>query len=177
MSKRPTFLKRKFLINKGFQLPFMGRMILINLLLMSAIFVVNYFIFSRFNILGDILNLESEHYFYRFVNDQITLMTLIFIVVAICSTATMVLYGLFLSHRIAGPLENIKLRFKKMEQAKTIEELNELEKTEFRENDFFKEFAEAYNSHLDNIQNLKEKKRSLELVKDEDFENSKDKAA
>ena len=149
---KPPFYRRKFIINTAFQFPFIVRMVVINLLTMGVLFVGLYVIFYRFNFLGNELGLESGHRFYEFVREQFMMIGALFLGAAISSSMILAVYGVFLSHRIAGPLENLKIRFRKMR-----EEAPEECKTRFRKDDFFHDLAEAYNEHLDNAQACYEK--------------------
>lgn len=143
---KPPFYRRKFIINRGFQFPFIVRMVVINLMTIGILFVGLYVIFYRFNFLGNELGLESGHRFYEFVGEQFMMISALFLGAAISSTLVLAVYGVFLSHRIAGPLENLMIRFKKIEESAPDEC-----KTHFRKDDFFHELAQAYNEHLDAI--------------------------
>lgn len=154
---KPPFYRRKFLINTGFQYPFIFRMVVINLLTMGILFVGLYVIFYRFNFLGNEMGLESGHRFYEFVREQFMMISALFFGAAISSTVVLAVYGVFLSHRIAGPLENLKIRFKKIRETAP-EEC----KTKFRQDDFFHDLAQAYNEHLDSVQEAIESKGKAE---------------
>ena len=106
-----------------------------------------YVIFYRFNFLGTELGFDSTHKFYQFIEEQFILVTTIFVAIAISSSFLLGVYSFFLSHRIAGPVENLKIRFKKLE---TEDPKNC--KTKFRKDDFFHDLANAYNDHLDESQ-------------------------
>ncbi|MCO4754134.1 MAG: hypothetical protein KC478_06615 [Bacteriovoracaceae bacterium] len=151
---KPPFHRRKFLINTDFQFPFIARMVVINLLTMAVLFIGLYLIFYRFNFLGNELGLESGHRFYEFVREQFVLISALFVGAALSSSIVLAVYAIFLSHRIAGPLENLKLRFKELQ-----ENAPENCKTTFRKDDFFHDLAGAYNEHLDNVQKLHDEAR------------------
>lgn len=178
-SQIPPFYKRKYLVNKSFQFSFIGRILLVNLLLVGGLYLLNYVVFYRFNFLGNELGFESGHKFYDFVEEQILWLSAIFVGFSLISSLAIVLYGIFLSHRIVGPLENIKLRFKEIEKAVSQSKLNEVPKAKFREKDFFKELEEAYNEHL--LQLQKSQHQKLSVVETENTstpsKNKKDNAA
>ena len=142
-----NIFRRKYLINADFQLPFVMRMIIINLLTIGILYIGMYVIFYRFNFLGTELGFDSTHKFYQFIEEQFILVTTIFVAIAISSSFLLGVYSFFLSHRIAGPVENLKIRFKKLE---TEDPKNC--KTKFRKDDFFHDLANAYNDHLDESQ-------------------------
>ena len=139
-----NIFRRKYLINSDFQLPFVMRMIIINLLILGLLYIGVYVIFYRFNFLGSELGFDSTHRFYNFIEEQFILVTTVFVAIAISSSFLIGVYSFFLSHRIAGPLENLKIRFKKLE---TEDPKNC--KTKFRKDDFFHDLASAYNEHID----------------------------
>ena len=151
-----NIFRRKFLINPDFQLPFVIRMIIINLLTIGTLYVAMYIIFYRFNFLGNELGFESTHEYYKFIEEQFILVTTVFVAIAISSSFILGVYSFFLSHRIAGPLENLKIRFKRLETEKPKDC-----KTQFRKDDFFHDLASAYNKHI-------------EKTKDEDSSNESD---
>lgn len=97
------------------------------------------------------MNLDADHFFYKFVQEHTTHITLIFACVTLGACMVVGIYSFFFSHRIAGPLENIKLCFKKLDEAIEKGELDKLNETAFRKGDFFHEFAQAYNEHLKRI--------------------------
>lgn len=150
-----NIFRRKFLINADFQLPFVMRMIIINLLTIGILYIAVYVIFYRFNFLGEELGFESTDKYYVFVEEQFILITTVFVAVAISSSFLIGVYNFFLSHRIAGPLENLKIRFKKMETENPSEC-----KTNFRKDDFFHDLASAYNKHLDTRKDKSEKEKN-----------------
>jgi len=148
-----NIFRRKFLINADFQLPFVVRMIIINLMVIGSLYLALYIIFYRFNFLGDELGFESTHRFYQFIEEQFLLITTVFVAVAISSSFLLGVYSFFLSHRIAGPLENLKIRFRRLES-----EPPEDCKTKFRKDDFFHDLAKAYNKHLDHKDEISQSK-------------------
>lgn len=158
---KPPIYRRKFIINSGFQYPFIFRMVIINLLTMGALFIGLYFIFYRFNFLGNEMGLESGDRFYHFVREQFMMISALFLGAGISSSLILAVYGIFLSHRIAGPLENLKIRFRKLAN-----EAPEECKTRFRKDDFFHDLAQAYNEHLDNIQKSFEGKENAPKEKE-----------
>lgn len=125
----------------------------------GILYVGMYIIFYRFNFLGNELGFESTHKFYEFIEEQFILITTVFVAVAISSSFLLGVYSFFLSHRIAGPLENLKIRFKKLETEKP----NDC-KTKFRKDDFFHDLASAYNEHIE--------KQANEGENNNDSENS-----
>ncbi|MDA8791864.1 hypothetical protein N9N67_01390 [Bacteriovoracaceae bacterium] len=177
--KKVPFYKRKYLINRAFQIPFTIRLILVNLSVISISYALNYYLLFRFNYLAEEMGLPVDHYFYKFIRSELAHMSLIFLGFFAITVAVISIYSLFLSHRIVGPLENIKNCFKNIEDDFNAHEKANFKGTSFREDDFFKEFAKAYNDHMQVIQSkLKDKQmgeHTLKLVQEDLSENQNDK--
>ena len=119
------------------------RMVFINLLTVGILFVCIYIVFARFNLLGEELGFDSDHFYYRYVREQFILVSTVFVAVGVSSGMVLAIYSFFLSHRIAGPLENLKIRFRSSKNGEVIS------KTAFRKDDFFHDLASAYNDHIE----------------------------
>jgi hypothetical protein len=66
------------------------------------------------------------------------------------------MWGVFQSHRIAGPLHNLKLKLQKIRQLKDISEINLIEETQFRRSDYFHELADEYNKTIHHLKDVVE---------------------
>lgn len=178
--KKVPFYKRKYLINKAFQIPFAIRLILVNLSVISVSYALNYYLLFRFNYLAEEMGLPVDHYFYKFIRNELAHMSLIFLGFFAITVGVISLYSLFLSHRIVGPLENIKNCFKKIEEDFSAHEKANFKGTSFREDDFFKEFAKAYNDHMKVIQSKLSDKQmgehTLKLVTEDLVEDKEKKS-
>lgn len=163
---KPPFYRRKFLINKDFQFPFIARILFINLFIMGILFIGIYVIFYRFNFLGSELGFDAAHPYFRFVQEQFMMIGALFLGAALSSSLVIGVYGVFLSHRIVGPLENLKIRFKQ-----NMDVGPEAHKTKFRKDDFFHDLAQAYNEHIDKVSSSGEEVRP---TSPRDSENSED---
>lgn len=64
------------------------------------------------------------------------------------------LWGVFQSHRIAGPLFNLKNKLHKIRQIKDISEISNLEETQFRRSDYFHELADEYNKTVNHLKDM-----------------------
>ncbi|MGB0454602.1 MAG: hypothetical protein ACPGJV_12915 [Bacteriovoracaceae bacterium] len=147
------FLKgRIYLINPKFQWRFMGYVILTVVFSVSIIFLSNYFFFESFLAKGQALGLPEDHAFFVLIKEQRSLMTKIFFSVSSVISFIIGLWGMFFSHRIAGPLFRLRRHFVDAER----EGKKKLGPVNFRENDFFQDIPEALNSYLASANLLEE---------------------
>jgi HAMP domain-containing protein len=131
--------RRKFLIDPQFQLTFMAYMAGLSALAIAIFYASNVYFFWRFREMGSAVGLSPDHIFFQFLRDQQTTMTVIFAVTATLAIGTLLVCGLLISHRVAGPL--LRLR----NQMHLIAEGKASAPVKFRDNDFFQELAEAFN--------------------------------
>jgi len=133
--------RHKFLINPRFQISVIKQMVLLTCVVIAIFYGANFYHFWSLNQQGLALGLPPSHVFFVFMRNQQTTMNIFFLVTSVLALLTIVGYGLFLSHRIAGPLHRLK---KYLGEEKTNSPLS------FRENDYFPEVAEAVNLRLGN---------------------------
>ncbi len=142
-------IKRKnILINPNFQIRFTGWMVGIALTEV-LVFYSSYLYFFKFYIdLGKKSGLNPNHIFFKFLSDQYRNMNYFFISTAIFSVVLLVVVGLVLSHRIAGPIYRM---CKHLNQPIKKEDIGNFK---FRPGDYFLELASSYNNHLKNLLNI-----------------------
>lgn len=98
----------------------------------------NYFI-NQLVLLGQDLNLPSDHIFFRFVSRQENNINNIFVYAGSTILLIQSIFAILLSHKIAGPL----YRFTK--ELNSIDKNESLKELKHRESDFFPEVYSAYN--------------------------------
>lgn len=76
------------------------------------------------------------------LRDQSTMMTEIFFVTSALATVIISVWGLYITHRIAGPIYRLEAHCRQMAQGEAHGPVR------FREGDFFPELAEAFNAQL-----------------------------
>jgi hypothetical protein len=139
--------ERKFLINASFQLQFMASVMLIAIVSMTIIYLANDYFFQSYLKKGIELNLAPDHPYFLMIHEQKIFMVKVFLSVAFAISATTSIWGLFYSHKIAGPLHRLENYFK--QAAIHSEEIKE--KIYFRKGDFFQEIPESINKYIDSI--------------------------
>lgn len=145
--------EKKFLINTNFQIQFIASLLLISIVSMSIIYLANDYFFHSYMQKGQALNLPPDHPFFLMIHEQKRFMTKVFIGVALSIGSIACLWGLFYSHKIAGPLYRLQRYF--TEAATQNTQLNN--KIYFRDDDFFQEVPDSINRYIDSMNGTKEK--------------------
>lgn len=143
-----------YLINPKFQYRFMANVILITIFSMTIIYGANYYFFDNFIAKGQELKLPVNHSFFVIIKQQQEFMGKIFLAVSLILTTVIGVWGLFYSHRIAGPLYRLNLYFREAANKKS----EDLPPVNFRENDFFQEIPVAINTYLASVQTITDSK-------------------
>ena len=135
--------RKNYLIYKEFQL----KMILFNFVTTAVCFSIFVFlILNSFDSVSAVLakaGIPDQHPIFKFISFQ---KSALFTRVAILSavfTVTMMLFNLFLSHRISGPIVRL------IDFLKEVKSGENHSKLKFRENDFFKELSTEVNEVLE----------------------------
>jgi hypothetical protein len=135
--------RQQFLINSAFQLSVIRQMLVLTGLVIGIFYAANFYHFWSLKAQGLALGLPPTHVFFRFLQEQQRTMDLIFIVTALLTLLTIVGFGLFLSHRVAGPLYRLKQYLAETPVDGKVQEL-----LKFRDGDYFPDVADAINSRL-----------------------------
>jgi methyl-accepting chemotaxis protein len=135
--------KRKdFLINPKFQINMIGKITLLalvnNLIFITA---VRYF-FKDLQQTALKIGLPQNHIFFTFLETQYTDMFLLIIVASIVSFLLIVIFGLMISHKIAGPLYRLAHDLNAMAAGEEIREVI------FRKGDYFQELKVSFNEFI-----------------------------
>lgn len=139
------FLKGKvYMINPDFQWKFMSYVILTVVMSVGIIFLTNYIFFEDLIAQGEKYGLPKDHGYFVMIKHQRNTMTGIFFGVSAVISIIIGFWGLFFSHRIAGPLYRLNLYFRKA----AIDKDTKIPPLFFRENDFFQEVPDSINTYL-----------------------------
>ncbi len=145
---RIFFKGKVYLINPSFQYKFMVNVIIVTLLSLAVIYGANQYFFSVFQQKGAALGLEANHPFYELLNEQKHFMNGIFLMVAGVVSLITGIWGLFFSHRIAGPL----YRLNKIFREAGIKRERHQNSIRFRKKDFFQELPESINFYNERVE-------------------------
>ena len=148
MSPSPSSSKRiRFLVNPPFQLRFMVYILCFVAFGILVLYASNYFYFHHLAIQGQELGLAPDHIYFEFIEQQKSLLNTIFLSVSVIVFGAMIMAGLALSHKIAGPVYRIQQYLQQI-----YEEGSPQHKLKFREGDFFPEVAELVNALVEHYQ-------------------------
>jgi hypothetical protein len=138
---------RSILINPKFQWTLIGYAAIVATLIFIAVYGLISYGFHDFVKIGNEAGLPSDHVFYQFIQMQETRFNGVILAIAMITGTILIVGGLIVSHKIAGPLHRIKNEFNKMADKDT----PSLHKIHFRDGDYFPEVAEAFNTLVDKI--------------------------
>jgi hypothetical protein len=133
------FERSKFLIIPKFQLQFLAWMLGAMASVIVVFYGANLYFFNSYFQLAKSLKLPGDHVFLIFLNQQYKKMNLIFLVTTVIVFLASWIFGLFLSHRVAGPI------YKFMKYLSDEKNTRARPLLKFRKNDFFQELAEKFN--------------------------------
>ena len=134
--------RRRLLINPQFQFRFIGYMAMSGLLMLLLFFLANKYFFWKFTEKGLAMGMPPNHMFFKFLEEQRDAMIHIYLVIALAVFTVNVIYGLYVSNRIAGPIFRIQRHIEEWFSGKKETPLV------FRKNDNFHELADMINRHL-----------------------------
>ena len=143
--------RKNYLIDPTFQLTIVGIFIGISLIVNLIYFYSMNISFEEFFNLGKQIGLPKESEFFKFIGHQKNQFTKIFLTTSLLSSAILIIFGILLSHKIAGPVYRITEDLKSMIKDKKIKEVH------FRKGDFFIELTETFNNFLESHKKDKNK--------------------
>ncbi len=141
-NEKPPLGRRSYLINPEFQLKVIGYALFFALLIIGVFYCSQLYFFWKLIEVGRTLNFPADHPFFEFLGEQKRLMYSVFGVTALVSLSALVIAGLFLSHKVAGPVHRLKLYLNSIIEDEHFHELS------FRKGDYFSDLAETLNRTL-----------------------------
>jgi len=150
MSEERTDKGRKsYLINPAFQLRFVGFTLFIAVLTLAIIYASNLYFVWKLVKIGKEAQFVEGHPFFLYLNEQQKLMDQVYLVTAFGIGLLIVIGGLWLSHRVAGPIHRIDTHIKACLEQRRFQSL------QFRKGDFFPELADHVNVLLKELSQRK----------------------
>ena len=138
--------RKVYLINPNFQLRVTSYFILLAVINILVFYGCVYYFFDIFYAKGLEIGLPENHVFFMFMEDQINQMTDIFVITSLVTVLILLVAGVLISHRIAGPMYRMNMDLRDMAEKK------ELKNLKFRKKDFFQEIPEAFNMVVDSFE-------------------------
>ncbi len=147
--RRPLPLhKRKLLVYPGFQLRFIAYSLMLAIATNAVYFAAAQAFFNKS--LGEAgrFGLPPNSSTVQFIQEQKYMFLLLS--VAVCGTTTLILVlgGLIMSNRVAGPLVRFREHLDALSTASGARPSAERETIHFRKNDYFQELADAFNRFM-----------------------------
>lgn len=137
---RPN-LRKTLLINRPFQLSILGWFGLLFLVVVACYYFSNLYFF---NVLADeakSAGLDPDHIYFQYLASQKTLMNQVFLITSVVSFTLIILGGLFLSNKVAGPLYRLTQHLRQQDR-------KDANPVKFRKGDYFPELEEAFNHFI-----------------------------
>ena len=141
--------RKKFLLDRGFQLTVIGYFLIVAFITAAIHFALVQFMFSSFMAEGLRLGLPADHAYYSFINMQRGEFLWYSLLSTAALTIVLSLMGLFLSHRIVGPIYKMRKYMKREAASKKRPLLS------FRKRDFFLDLASDFNDYTSVIEEEK----------------------
>ena len=145
------WLREKILINPRFQLRMVLYTAILATICVGFLYLADLFFFYKFELAAKSLGLEKNYDFSVFITQQRELRMKVFSAVAFVDFSLLLVAGVFISHRIAGPVFRI---------CKALGELAgnpDTSEVLFRKKDFFPELSESFNRHQNAYKELASK--------------------
>ncbi|NDF14232.1 hypothetical protein EB061_02775 [bacterium] len=132
---------RSFLINPRFQWTLIGYAASGATLILLTIYGLISYGFHRFVQVGTQLGLPPENIYFEFITVQEKSFNQVILAIALAIGMVLIVGGLVISHKIAGPIHRMKKELRKMQES----DPPALREIQFRKGDFFPELAESFN--------------------------------
>ena len=137
--------RKTYLINPRFQWRFIGFMAAVSLLGIAVLFISNVLFFREMEQAALSVGLTRDNPYFDFLEEQKSSLYTLYFGVSGVAFVLMMGLGILYSHRIAGPLHNLRNKMQR------IAEGEEPSTVGFRRNDQFRELAESFNAMIAKI--------------------------
>lgn len=134
--------RKKLLIEPAFQISFLKFTGAILLVVGTIFYLATAFFFHNFRKLGAEMGMGADHIFFQFLETQETRMNAIVLISLVVTSAVFLLWSLYVSNKIAGPIYRLKKELSDHIENGTQKDIA------FRKGDYFTELAELVNNAL-----------------------------
>ena len=148
MQENKTESRKNYLINPQFQWKVIRWMAGLSVLNSAIYFTANLLFFGHLKTIGVEQNLPENSLYFQFLTQQQGNMNLLFLITTVVSVCVVIGFGIFSSHRIAGPIYRMCQYLRSTDPKTASKPLPDLS---FREHDFFPELAEDFNDFKNKI--------------------------
>ncbi|MBT3235711.1 MAG: hypothetical protein HN353_07155 [Bdellovibrionales bacterium] len=143
MDQRWSIKRKRLIIYPAFQAKFIGYMVIPIILQAIISFFAVYLFVGRFEQLGVEVGLPKDHIFFAFMDLQQRYLLIAYLISATIISILLGIVGLYLSHRVAGPIYRLRESLRDMNQKDTLHSIT------FRKNDFFHDLLPIFNRHIE----------------------------
>ena len=134
-------LRKVILINRNFQLSLLFKISLMGVLIEGIFYSANFYFFKKMEDQAIQAGLNPDNIFFQYLDTQKVLMNKVFLISTILTIVVIVWGGLYLSHKVAGPLYRLTQHMKNFN-------INNIEPVKFRKGDYFPEIEETFNEFI-----------------------------
>lgn len=134
-------MRKIFLINKPFQLSILGWFSVMAVLLVLTFYSTIWYFFYNFKKEAVAAGLPPGHVFFAFLNEQKVAIDHVFIFSSGVAFILLAVGGIFLSHKVAGPLHQLTEHLKNHNK-------ENIPPLQFRKGDYFVEVQDAFNDFI-----------------------------
>jgi sensor histidine kinase YesM len=144
-------VRSNYFINPKFQKKIVFYFLSFTIVSSLIFFFSSYFFISELLSLGRELGLKEDHIYFKFINQHGSNLYLINTVATFFIFCVQIGFGVFMSHKIAGPLYRLT---NDLNNAESIDDIKQIKP---RQGDFFQEVFEALNNKLSSIESKNKK--------------------
>ena len=98
-----------------------------------------YYFFYELNTIGLIAKFDSDHIYFEFIQKQETLLWSFFISTSVIAFVILIFGGLWLSHKVSGPMYRLKNHLNDLVEKKQLFEIH------FRQGEYLAEVEKSFN--------------------------------
>ena len=131
--------RKKFFINPSFQVRFVAYSSIFTIISILVFYLSIHISFIALKREGFKMGLEKSHSYFQLIAEQEQFMNIVFLFTSLFLIFLLTLFGIFISHKIVGPIERLKLYMRNKVKNPKIDELV------FRDDDFFQDLADEFN--------------------------------
>lgn len=136
-----------YLIKKDFQLDVVFKFLVIALVNNAILYSAFYLFFKNFSKEALEMGIPKQHVFFLFIDQVQNDFNIFFFAALLTCTLFITISGIYISHKIAGPLYKIEKHMQECVESGDLSEIN------FRKGDYFNELEINYNKLIHSIKN------------------------
>ncbi len=152
--------RKSFLINPNFQINVISKVVILALINNLIFFTAVRYFFKDLQATALKIGLPKNHIFFTFLESQYIDMLWLIFIASFISFCLIVVFGVLISHKIAGPLYRLSQDLISMSEGEGAREIL------FRKGDYFQELKQAVNQFIINkvgvskVENSKDSKEN-----------------